>query len=157
MITDIQFSEFLDKLAADVKRPNGLILTDWEAEFLKTYDRLPNHRFHFTDGRRTATDRMWRRYGAELNHPHPLDTVASDKLPAASPEGCEYRVRGDDGRQAPCNEPATKQRQNGFRYCNAHADQVQQEMKRLGKTITLFAIGGFVSNKKALAGEAFPE
>ena len=137
MINDQQFCGFLDALAADVKRPNGLILTDWENDFLGTYVGLPTGAFHFTEGRRKAVDRMWRRYGAELNHPHPLDAVTSDKGRVASPAGCEYKVRGDDGRQSPCNEPATRQRQNGFRYCSEHADQVQQEMKRLGKTITL--------------------
>ena len=137
MITDHQFCQFLDRIAADVKSKNGLVLTEWESNFLGTYLGLPTGAFHFTEGRRKAVDRMWRRYGAELNFPHPLDTATErPKIPAADPDGCEYLVR-DEGRQSRCNSPAEFQEPGHLRYCRMHAEAVELALKRSGKRIAL--------------------
>jgi hypothetical protein len=137
MIADCQFAEFLDKLAADVKCRNGIILTEWESQFVGTYIGLPTNAFHFTEGRRKAVDRMWRRYGAELNWPHPLDAVHErPKMAKADPTGCEYLVRLD-GVQQRCNGPATCQEPGKLRYCAMHGEAVERDMKRAGRRIAL--------------------
>ena len=132
MITDQQFVEFLNLLAADVRGKNGIILTAWESDFVNTFCHLPNGAFHFTDPRRQAVDRMWRRYGAELNHPHPLDRVAErPAIPAADAGGCEYLVKGDDGRQHRCNEPATCREPGRLRYCEMHGAAVKRACPKI--------------------------
>lgn len=137
MSTDYDFCQFLDHLAVDVKSKNGLILTDWESGFLATYVGLPTQAFHFTEGRRRAVDRMWRRYGAEINFPHPLDCVSQRSIiPQSGPDGCEYLVR-DEGRQRRCNSPATCQEPGKLRYCAMHGEAVERDMKRAGKKIAL--------------------
>ena len=94
MITDHQFCQFLDRLAADVKSKNGLILTEWENQFLGSWlNRCRQSPGWFTEGRRAATDRMWMRYGPEINWPHPADLVTErPRLADADPAGCEYLV-----------------------------------------------------------------
>ena len=140
-LMDDQFVEFLNALAADVKSKNGVILTAWESDFLGTYIGLPTGAFHFTEGRRAAIDRMWRRYGAEINHPHPLDRVTErPRLADADPAGCQYIVRDEERRQRRCNEPATCREPGRLRYCSDHAEAVQRELKRSGKSIALVKI-----------------
>ena len=136
MITDYQRVEFLNRLAVDVRCKNGIILPEWENNFLTSFINFPVVHF-FTDGRRSATDRMWMRYGPEINWPHPADRVTErPRLAAADPTGCEYLVR-EDGRQRRCNEPATCQEPGRLRYFQMHAEAVQRDMKRAGKTIAL--------------------
>ncbi len=137
MIPDDKFCQFLELLASNVKGKNGLILTEWESQFLGTYLGLPTGAFYFTEGRRAAMDRMWRRYGPELNHPHPLDRVTErPTLAPADAEGCEYLVR-EDGRQQRCNVPAEFQEPGRLRYCRMHGEAVVRDMKRAGKTVRL--------------------
>ena len=138
LINDQQFVEFLNALAADVKSKNGVLLTAWESDFLGTFLGLPTGAFHFTEGRRAAVDRMWRRYGAEINHPHPLDEVTErPKLPDADPSGCQFIVRDEERRQRRCNEPATCREPGRLRYCELHGEEVRKAMKIAGQSIAL--------------------
>lgn len=141
MITDLQRLEFLQALAKNIRGHNGLLLTEWESQFLGTWLQTSRPSLWFTPGRRSATDRMWQKYGAELELPFKMPAASIVTVIAADPNGCEYLVRpdGDNGRpQGPCNEPAEKMRANGFRYCGTHADQVERDLKRGGKTIHLY-------------------
>ena len=138
LINDQQFTEFLQKLAADVRSKNGVLLTAWESDFLGTFLGLPTGAFHFTDARRAAVDRMWRRYGGEINFPHPLDVVHErPAIPPADPSGCQYLVRDEERRQRRCNEPATCQEPGRLRYCELHGEAAVQAMKRAGQTLRL--------------------
>ena len=81
---------------------------------------------------------MWRKYGAELNHPHPDDVAGpvnriSDQ---ASPNGCEFWMK-DEGRQRRCDVTAEFFGRRGLRYCRMHADEVIKNMRREGKSIEL--------------------
>ena len=142
MITDHQLFCFMQALAANVRSSNGVLLTDWEAQFLGSFTASSRPTLWFTgdmvSGRRASTDRLWRRYGAELNHPHPLDAAgpvnrASDE---ASPDGCEFWIK-DEGRQRRCNEPAEVVTRRDFRLCRMHADEVIKNMRREGKSVEL--------------------
>jgi len=136
MITDSQRQEFLQKLGTDVRGKNGIILPEWESQFLASFLQTSRPGW-FTEGRRTATDRMWMRYGPEINWPHPADRVTErPRLAAADPTGCEYLLR-EDGRQRRCNEPATCQEPGRLRYCQMHAEAVVKAMKFAGKTLRL--------------------
>ena len=141
MINDHQRFEFMSKLATDVRSKNGILLPEWESRFLASWMQSSRQTLWFTEGRRVATDRMWARYGAELNHPHPLDAVlVRPTIPPADADGCEYLVRGDDDRCGPphrCNEPATCQEPGRLRYCAMHGASVVRDMKRAGKSIAL--------------------
>lgn len=139
MITNAQAIGFLNHLSADQQGKNALVLTEWEQEFLASYQRTYRAWQWLTDGRVESVDRMWRRYGAELNFPHPLDDVnGKPKLAAADPTGCEYLVRPEPGaRQQPCNAPAEFRQPGKLRYCPTHAEAVEQAMKRAGKKFTL--------------------
>jgi hypothetical protein len=141
MITDAQYVEFLWKLANDQARPNGLLgVTDWEQEFLRSFVRSSRPSLWITTGRRPVVDRMWRRLGPDLGWPHPLDTVTTrPAIPKADPTGCEYLVRGDDGRQRRCNEPAVVVDRNPprLRYCELHKAHVEKRFPG----IKLAAIG----------------
>jgi hypothetical protein len=137
MITDQQRLEFMQKLAADVRGKNGIVLPEWESHFLASFLQSSRPAFWFTDGRRKATDRMWARYGPELNHPHPLDMVTErPKMAPADADGCEYLIR-DEGRQRHCNDPATCQEPGKLRYCTMHGEAVVRDLKRAGKRIAL--------------------
>lgn len=148
MITDHQLFGFMQKLAEDQRSKNALILTDWERQFLASFTASSRPTLWFTGdfdhGRRASTDRMWRRYGAELNFPHPLDAVgrASSRaaIPDADPAGCEYLVKNEEGgpcSQRRCNEPAEFQEPGRLRYCRMHAENVETAMKRSGRRIAL--------------------
>ena len=97
----------------------------------------------FTEGRRQATERMWLKYGAELNHPFPTDDVrisarpAPAALPVAARDGCMYFVKDDSRRLVCCNAPATKENRAGFRYCDDHAHIAVQAMKQKGGDMAL--------------------
>jgi len=137
VITDQQRVEFLNKLVAAVRGKNGLVLPEWENNFVASFIRFASARF-FTDGRRVATDRIWMRYGPEINWPHPLDYVTERPAIAdADPTGCEYLVRDEGGPQRRCNEPATCCEPGRLRYCAMHGDAVVKAMKFAGKTIRL--------------------
>lgn len=136
MITDQQFIAFLEKLAADQRGKNSLNLNEWEDNFVRTYMSC-NGGFFLTEGRRKAIDRMWRKYGHELNHPHPLDTVTErPKIAEADPDGCEYLIKGDAG-QVRCNEPATHQEPGKLRYCQTHGETAVKAIARTGRTLRL--------------------
>ena len=80
---------------------------------------------------------MWRRYGAELDFPHPLDCVPQrPTIPPADPDACEYLVKLD-GVQQRCNEPAEWVNRQNFRYCGPHAEQVQKDIRRRGGAMVL--------------------
>lgn len=136
MITDYQYYEFLQKLLADQRKKNGLILGEWEQNFLASFSASSRQTLWLTEGRRAAVDRMWRKLGPELQFPHPLDTVHEQpRLAPADPSGCEYIVK--DGLQRRCNEPAEFQEPGRLRYCKIHAEAVELAMKRAGRKIAL--------------------
>ena len=126
MITGHQYQQFMDRIVADQRGKNPLILGEWEGNFVASYQRSSRPSLWFTPGRRLAVDRMWMKWGPDLKFPHPLDTVSErPRILEADPAGCEYLVRGDDGRQHHCNEPAAWQGERrgvraGLRYCEAH-------------------------------------
>ena len=137
MITDLQLCDFLKKLAVDAALKNGVLLPEWESHFLASFMESGARMNWFTDGRRMATDRMWRRFGPEINWPHPSDTVTErPSMADADPTGCEYLVK-EDGRQRRCNEPATCQEPGRLRYCSMHGEAAVAAMKRMGKTLRL--------------------
>ena len=137
MITDPQRLEFMLKLAADVRRPHGVLLSEWEAEFMASFIRFPQLGFFIRNGqpsvgRQQTVDRMWMRYGGEIDWPHPMDSVGERAtIPEADPDGCQYIVR-EDGRQARCNAPATCREPGRLRYCATHGEAVQRDCKRAG-------------------------
>ena len=133
-ITDAERAAFLRKLDN-----SDLNVSDWESSFLGSFMGAAS--FFWTDARRVAVDKMRMKYGSEpeIKMPFPLAETSSVKLADADPTGCEFMVRLD-GRQQRCNDPAEFRRQNGFRYCSAHADAVQRDLKRQGKTIHLIRL-----------------
>lgn len=137
MITDQQRLEFMRKLATDARGKNGVLLPEWENGFLASFLNSSRPSLWFTEGRRPVTDQMWMRYGADINHPHPLDRVTErPRIADADPTGCEYLVRLD-GRQQRCNDPATCQEPGRLRYCAMHGEAVVLAMKRANKIIRL--------------------
>ena len=137
MISNEKLIEFMNLLIKDQEGKNPLNLTAWEQEFLASYKNAWRHWQWMTDGRAASTDRLWRRYGAEIGHPHPLDTVTErPKMADADPEGCEYIVK-EDGRQRRCNDPAEVREPGRLRYCHLHGEAVEQAMKRAGRRIAL--------------------
>ena len=132
MITDPQFNEFLVKLHASTRAKNGVLLTEWESAFLAGWLAANVGSRWLTSGRREAVNKMWMRYGGEINHPHPMDQVReSAQIAPADPDGCESLLR-EDGRQQRCNAPATCREPGRLRYCATHGQQVQQDCKRAG-------------------------
>lgn len=129
-ITDLQRLEFLQKLLA-----SDLLLTDWEQQFTGSFRSSSRPSLWFTEGRRTSTDKMWMKYGGELNHPFPTDAIAT-KIAPADEDCCQCYVRLD-GRQQHCNAPAFWQAANGWLYCNEHAEAAQRDFKRMGKALHL--------------------
>lgn len=71
---------------------------------------------------RFAVDKMRMKYGSEpeIAMPFPPAESSPARLPEADAGCCQFLVR-EGGRQLPCNAPAEKMRQNGFRYCGVHA------------------------------------
>ena len=137
MITDQQRCEFLDKLAISARAADGVLLTNWENEFLASYIRQPLPAFFSpggtpSQGRRDSVNRMWMKYGGEIGLPHPLDAVtATVKIPDADADGCEFFVKLD-GVQQHCNAPASWINKNKFRYCAEHGEAVQKDLRRRG-------------------------
>ena len=136
MITDLQYLTFLQKLHAATRPPIELMLPEWESNFLASFLQSSRPALWFTgdatSGRRGTTDKMWRRFGPEINFPHPLDTVSErPQLAEADADGCEYLMRDDDagGRQRRCNLPATQMEPGKLRYCAAHAEAVERACK----------------------------
>ena len=135
MITDHQYQGFMDKLVADQRGENSLNLPEWEVNFLASYQQSARPSLWFTAGRRPVVDRMWRKWGPDLGYPHPSDTINGPApIAPADPSGCEYLVRGEDGRQSRCNEPAVWQGSRrgprpGLRYCQMHRDHMEQRRK----------------------------
>ena len=133
MITDPMFIHFLERLHTSTRAKNGVLLTEWESAFLASWvNRCKQSPGWFTTGRRVALNKMWMRYGPEINWPHPMDRVSeAAPIAEASADGCEYLVR-EDGRQRRCNEPATCREPGKLRYCATHGQAVQQDCKRAG-------------------------
>ena len=139
-ITDYDRLVFMHKLTLATREKNGLVLPDWEHHFLGGFLQSPRQSLWFTSGRRSVVDRMWQRFGMEIGHPHPADPLAPVyKIPAADPDACQYLVR-EDGRQRPCNEPATCLEPGKLRYCALHGESVERDMKRQGKTIRMINV-----------------
>lgn len=134
-ITNEERAGFLRKLDQ-----SDLVVTDWEAEFIASF--LNSYRWYmwFTPGRIAACDKMILKYGHEPEIGFDFTPTRPVEFPAVHPNGCQFLVNAadNDRRQKPCNEPATKMRRNGFRYCDVHAEQVQRDLKRIGKIIELF-------------------
>jgi len=137
-ITDHDRLEFMRKLI-DSFRKDVANLDDFERGFTASFQNSSRPTLWFTEKRRVVTDRMWMKWGGILNHPFPSDqvVVVPNKPEEARPGCCQYLVRGDDGRQHPCNDTAVLRRGNGFRYCDQHAEQVRDQLKKMRKTIHL--------------------
>ena len=131
-ITDLDRCEFLRKLDG-----SDLILSIWECQFIVSFMR-DGRSVWFTPGRRESADKMRMKYGSEpeISLPFPL-AESSPSLASQADAGCCQFLVSEDGRQSPCNAPAAWKRQNGFRYCEDHADAVRRDLKRYGKTIHL--------------------
>lgn len=137
MISNSLALDFMNRLVADQRGKNSLNLTQWEEQFVASFSQAYRSWSWFTEGRVKSVDRIWRRYGAELNFPHPLDTVVErPKLPDAEPGCCQYILR-DAGRQTRCNEPATCREPGRLLYCADHGRAVQQDCQRAGIKIAL--------------------
>lgn len=129
-ITDRERCEFLRKLDQHRAGSQGLLLTSWESDFINNF--LHDGRtVWFTDGRRASADKMRMKYGEEIGMPMPAERPQDNRTTGPQdPNGCQFLVRDESGRQSPCNQPAVKQRPNGFRYCQGHAEQVQEDCQR---------------------------
>ena len=140
-ITDRDRDKFLRKLDATARAKDGLVVSTWEWNFIAGFFYSSRPSLWFTEPRRVATDKMRMKYGAEpeIGMPFPVAESRPANLPEADADGCQFVVR-EEGRQQPCNEPAAMVRQNGFRYCAAHAETVQRDLQRRGKTMILFPI-----------------
>lgn len=139
-VTNYDRMEFVDKLVEAMRGDNGLLVTEWENRFIGSYRSSSGTPGWFTEARAMSTDLMWKRYGAEIGMPWPEDHVDGSVkrvIPEAVAGGCMYLVKGDDGRQRPCNEPAVLMRLNGFRYCQACADKAAEACRRHHQKITL--------------------
>jgi hypothetical protein len=140
-IADLDRSKFLEKLVAASRGVNGLLLCEFEVEFLASFQRYNQYHTFFnagSGGRRNATDHMWRKFGSEpeIKMPFPLAESSKPKLDQADPNCCEFLVR-ESGVQRPCNEPGEKVNRNGFIYCRMHVDLVLKNLKRRGGTMHL--------------------
>lgn len=137
MTTDHQYQGFMDALALDQRGKNALNLPEWEVNFLAGYQRSGRPSLWFTPGRRPVVDRMWMKWGPDLGLPHPIDTVSErPTIEPADTGGCEHLVKGEDGRQSRCNEPAIcrESRQmgtKGLRYCEMHAAAVERTCPKI--------------------------
>ena len=130
-IDNRQRLDFMLKLAA-----SDLILDDREQSFVN-HCRGECRMSWFTDGRASWTDRLWNKYGALIGMPLPLAPAritgtVTQSARQADPAGCMFLVSGDDKRQRPCNAPAVCRRNNGFRYCAEHRDEVLCRIKHNG-------------------------
>lgn len=134
--TDREYGRFLFRLAADQRTTNSINISEWDGRFLHSFIASSRPSLWFTDPRRQAADRMWREHGGTLGFPHPLDTVTeAPQIPDADPDGCEYLVRGEDGRQRRCNDDAQWQGERrgarpGLRYCESHKVAVDRAFNR---------------------------
>jgi hypothetical protein len=133
-ITDDERGKFLRKLDA-----SDLTVTDWEARFIGSFLAAYRNWQFWTDGRRSSADKMRMKYGSmpEIDMPFPLPPTQRQPLPEAEAGGCQFLIFGEDRRQRPCNEPAAWRRQNGFRYCEMHAEAVLRDLKRHGAAMNL--------------------
>lgn len=139
-ITNEERAAFLRKLDA-----SDLMVTDWEADFIGSFLQASHWWNWFTPGRVKSTDRMWMKYGPDLEMPYPLKGFelqqAKVKIAEADENGCNFIIY-DGPRGHECNEPATKVRRNGFRYCAGHAEEVERSVKRRGGKLILEPFAG---------------
>ena len=147
LVTDPQRMNFMQKLSAEVFGCSGvsasvanlLILEDWEKGFLSSWRSSSRPSLWFIGGRKESTDKLWRKYGLEINFPFPLPPRDPSPLPK------EYLVKG--GRwMEPCNAPATKINSRGFLYCDEHGEMAQKAIKRRGGHMELRT---YLARKKA--------
>ena len=146
-ITDNERLEFM-RFLIDSYRSDGANLDEFEQSFTASFQQSSRPTLWFTEKRRVVTDKMWMKWGGSLNHPYPTDRVDGGSpsttgrlpVPPAKEGCCQYLVRGDDGVQRPCNETAVLRRGNGFRYCDQHAEQVREQLKKMRKMIHLESI-----------------
>jgi hypothetical protein len=145
-ITDPQRMNFMQKLSAEVfgcsgvsaSAANLLILEDWEKGFLSSWRASSRPSLWFIGGRKEATDKLWRKYGLEINYPFPVAHDVRSAVPAADPNGCEFLVKNEAGQiNQPCNEPATLVNSHGFRYCDEHGQQARNAIKHRGVRMEL--------------------
>lgn len=136
---DMERIEFLEKLDA-----SEIMLSDWETEFIESYMQARSEgreQRWFTEGRRRSTDKMrdyyaeelWEKNGSRWQRHGPTSSPHQVEIPEANTDGCMYLVRGENGLQTPCNEPATCQTRAGFRYCETHR-QIAAEACKHKKT-----------------------
>jgi len=139
-ITNPERLKFMTALATDVFGPNGLLVEDWERGFVASFRASSRPSLWFIGGRLESTDKLWRKYGLEINLPFPPPLAApQDRTIKADVDGCEFIVmdRSRWPAQHPCNEPATKVNSRGFRYCDTHGEQAQKAMARRGGRMEL--------------------
>jgi hypothetical protein len=82
------------------------------------------------------------KYGGDLKMSFPVQQTAQRVIPTGDADCCQFVLLDMNRVQHACNAPATKMRRNGFRYCDAHAEQVQRDCKRRGKIIELIPFKG---------------
>lgn len=136
-ISDLDRLAFLQALARAIRAENGLLLDAWDSSFVGSFCSSSRPSLWFTPARRAAADRLRMKHGdeKEIRMPYPLAAGGTHEIPAADPNGCQFLIHNEAGRQVPCNEPAEWQRENHFRYCTPHKDDVLRDLKRRGQTM----------------------
>ncbi|MDR3459592.1 MAG: hypothetical protein P4N60_19355 [Verrucomicrobiae bacterium] len=136
MITNEQCYLFMLKLETDQRSKNSMNLDEFETGFLASWVEAGQPTRWFSPGRIIVINRMWMRYGAELNFPHPDDRITErPSIADADPDGCQYLIK-DEGRQRRCNDPAVCREvrqgsRTGLRYCEPHQRAVKQACKNI--------------------------
>ena len=137
-ITNLQRLNFMIRLATKIFIDDELMVEDWDRRFIASFRASSRPSQWFIGGRLAATDKLWVKYGSLIKMPFPGVLVTQrPPIPAAEDGGCEFLVFGEDRRQRPCNEPAAWRLRNGFRYCEEHAQNVNRDLKRRGKSLIL--------------------
>ncbi len=142
-LTDLQLMGFMQKLDAAERAADGITIDEWELNFLNSFRQSSRPTLWFTAGRRAATDRMWMKLGALIEHPYPTDDVrlssrpAPAALPVAERDGCMYFVKDDARRLVRCHAAAMWESRTGFLYCEEHADMARKAMKQKGGDLAL--------------------
>jgi len=136
-LTDFQRLKFMEAI---VPVAQDLALDEFETRFITSFRHQSRGGCSwFTPGRSRSVDLIWNKFGHDIGHPIPLAPTSPAPVTAADPTGCEYKVTDEATRRLrACNELATLQRNNGFRYCDVHA---QVARKATNGKLTLHPLG----------------
>lgn len=119
--------KFLLALQKDQGTRNPLLLTEWEQNFLRSFDLAGVKSVWMTQGRAAAADRMWAKYGELVGHPLLQD---APKIERGARDVCHWFVKGERGQER-CGKPATKIRPStGFEWCSEHYAEYQKGLKK---------------------------